>query len=383
MNSLPFKYTERNKFSLFIQRESKNHIFRLLLISGLIFTIIKATAQDEKSYPSVINFTYTSGHISKHSKDVSHTTRGFTHGFDIVSRNLIPLATKMNDRQKLAYFDVGLHYTNYPMDFLGESFAITFGRSGRLLQINKFQLSGQCMQGLGFCTKPFSQENNKNNAISTHVGFYIHGNLTGTYCIYKNWNTFFALGFSHLSNGAINKPNKGFNVLSTNIGVAYHIKDKTKKEMLGYYKESSQYYFHLIGTYFKTASRSFSGVKYPSYNAHAQIERNIWLHHSLLLSVDYNNNHEIKYPAIKKKEDESNDENNYFGISVGGSWKYSIVDFNLTYGLYLIKPWYSDKKNYILVHFKIYALKNKYLLFGIKAHGLSASVFETGIGIKL
>lgn len=340
-------------------------------------------AQNEKTYSTFINPMYTSGHISVHSKNISHAARGFTHGIDVTSRNLLAIKTNMNDRQKLVYLDVGFHYIDYPMNYLGQSFALTFGRSGTIVKANKFELYGQFMHGLGFCTNPYSQVNNRNNALSTHIGFHIHANLTATYPIYKNWHALVAVGFSHLSNGAIKKPNLGYNVMSTNIGVAYKIKDKTINESFDYYKDSRKYYYHLIGAYFETASDSYSGEKFPSYSFHAQIERNLSVHHALLLSFDYNNNQVEKYPEEELPQDAGDNDHNYFGISAGGNWKYSIIDLNITTGYYLITPWNVDRNFYNMVHFKIYALKNKYLLAGLKAHGFKAITFEAGIGFKI
>ena len=360
------------------------YLFRAILISALsTFVIGIVQAQNEKTYSTYINPVYTSGHISEHSPNISHASRGFTQGFDITSINLLPVKTKMNDRQKLVYLDLGFHYINYPKDYLGESYALTFGRSGTLLQLNKFEVYGQFLHGLGFCTSPYSATNNKNNALSTYVGFQIHGNLTATYQIHKNWHALFAVAFSHLSNGAIKKPNLGYNVMSTNIGVAYHVKDKTVKEDFEYYKQSQKYYYHVIGSYFQTASDSYSGEKFPSYSTHVQAERNLSVHHSLLLSLDYNNYQRVRYPEREKPLDAGGNDHQYFGVSFGGTWKYSIIDFSLSAGYYFITPWNVDRKIYNLVQFKIYALKNIYVITGLKAHNIKAITFEAGLGVKI
>lgn len=384
MKSLISKNTKLFNIEYFRQLGFKELIFKMVLAQVLFLSISQETkAQNEKSYNTSITSTYTSGHISQHSKDVSHTARGFTHGLDILSTNLLPLKTKMNDRQKLVYMDVGFHYLNYPMDFLGESFALTLGRSGTIFKLNKFHFYGQFLHGIGYCTNPFSHENNKNNAISTQLGFYIHGNITGTYPIYKNWNAHVSLSYSHLSNAAIMKPNLGYNVLSTNIGVTYQFKDKTINDSFEYYTDTRKYYYHIIGSFFHTSSRSYSGEKYPCYNANAQIERNLSLHHSVLLSIDYSNRQEVIYPKIKKPENVNDNEHNYLGVSIGGSWKYSIIDLNIFTGLYLIRPYTSSRINYNFIHFKIYALKNKYFVIGLKSHKFSAINFEAGFGVRL
>ena len=353
------------------------------IVCFLFFVNATTRAQEGKTYSSVINSVYSSGHISEHSPNISHASRGFTHGFDITARNLLGTRTKMNDRPNLVYLDLGFHYINYPKDYLGESYALSFGRSGTVFQKNRFEVYGQFLHGLGYCTNPYSPTNNKNNALSTSVGFHIHANLSATYQVYKNWYALASVAFTHLSNGAIKKPNLGYNVMSTNIGVAYRVKDKTINETYEYYKQSKKYYFHVSGSYFQTASDSFSGEKFPSYSGHVQVERNLSLHHSLLLSIDYNNYQRIGYPEMEKPEDAGSNDHNFFGLSFGGTWKYSIIDFSATAGYYIITPWHVDRKLYNLVHFKIYALKNAYLLTGLKAHGFKAVTFEAGLGFRI
>lgn len=377
------RYKQRNSYNR-LESFIKSPLAKLVpVICVLFFLSNEAEAQNEKTYPTYLNTMYTSGHISKHSQNVSHTSRGYTNGVDILATNLIPIRTKMNDRPQLVYLDVGVHYIHYPMDFLGQSIAVTIGRSGRIAQLSKFQLFGQFMTGLGYASNPFSQENNKNNAMSTHVGFHINANLTGIYPIYKNWHASLGVVYSHLSNAATHKPNSGYNVMSVNVGAAYHFKDKTINDSFDYYDTTRKFYYHLIGTYFPVPSGSYSNEKYPCYNFHAQLERNLSIHHALLLSLDYSNNQRELYPFREKPEDAGSNNSNYFGASIGANWKYSFVDFSVTNGFYFLKPWNVDNINYTVVHFKFYAFKNKYFILGLKAEGVTAINFEAGIGFKL
>lgn len=354
----------------------------LLVLLCLLLTL-NSEAQIDKSYSSQIRGFYTSGHIGAHSEHITHAIRGFTHGTEIIATNLIPVKTKMNDRQQLVYLDLGFHYTNFPEDYMGQSFAFSFGRSETFWKYKNFELSGQFLHGLGFTTKPYSQDNNKNNAISTYLGFHIHANLTASYKVYKNWHALFGLSFNHLSNGAIRKPNLGYNVLATNIGVSYLIKEKEIKDDYIYYSDSRKYYFHIIGSYFNTASSSFSTEKYPSYTFHTQLERNLTVHHSVLLGIDYNYNDRELYSDEPIPIDEAANNAQTLGISLNGSWKYSFVDFSLGAGVYLLKPWRSQTNSYFLVQFKFYAVKNLYLIGGLRAHKFRAKAFETGLGIKI
>jgi hypothetical protein len=358
----------------------------VILVFTILFSSYNTFAQEEKSVPSEISIKYTSGHIGRHSNDIAHATHGYTNGFDIVARNLLPLKTQLNDRQQISYFDFGFHYIDYPKDYLGKTIAITTGKSGDLLKRNNFTIYGQFMYGLGFCTKPYSQQNNKNVALSTHIGFFFNANLSASYQFCKNWELNMGMAFNHLSNGGIKKPNKGYNVISTSMGVAYHLQERsfdTENYCSTYSTDSKKYYYHIIAAYFPLGDDSFSGKQYPSYHGHFQIERNLSLHHALLLSFDYQNSQKEAYPEVEKTASDSNNDHNYFGISAGANWKYSIFDFSVTTGCYLIRPWNVDKPMYNLINFKLYALKNKYILLGIKSQGIAAKAFEAGVGIKI
>lgn len=357
--------------------------FSFLFIFLAFILSLSGRSQTAKSYPAFVKGMYTSGHISQHSKNVSHMKRGYTQGFDVLISNFIPVTSKLTDRQQKVYLDLGINFTDYPHDFLGQSIGITLGRSGRIFQIRKLQVYGQYVQGIGFVTNPYSQENNKNNAISTHFGFTAHANLTALYPVYNNWHLSLAMVFNHLSNGAIRKPNLGLNVFSPSIGLAYHVTDKLIPQQFDYYQDSRKCYYHILGGFSTTTPDSYSTDKYPTYSSHIQLEYNFSLHHAFLFSVDYNYNNKPNYPQKVKTEDSGDNEGNYFGISAGANWKYSIIDFNVLTGIYLLKPWHIGSKTYNQVQFKIYALKNKYFLIGIKAHQVSAELFEAGIGIKL
>ena len=353
----------------------------VLLSVFLPFQLLGQT--NEKTYPFYIKTIYASGHITEHSKDVSNMSRGFTQGVDMIFDNLIRINTTMKDRNSTVLMDLGFHYIKYPYDYLGECFGVTMGKSGRIFDYKKFQMFGQFTMGVGYDTNPFSQTNNKNLGISTHLGFIAHFDLSATYTIYKNLNLLAGIGYNHLSNGSIKRPNLGLNVLSTNLGVAYFIKEKTIETPENLEYHGRKYFYHLIGTYFPTSNLSYDGDNYPAYNLHAQVERYLSVHHSLLFSVDYTCDTKLQYPEQKDPNDTNNNNYNYLGISLGGNWKFSIFDADLTIGAYLLRPWHETRIQYSLIHFKAYVTKNVYFLVGLKAHTVQADVFETGIGFKI
>ena len=68
----------------------------------------------------------------------------------------------------------------------------------------------------------YSRENYYNIAVSTPVECYIHGRLALGYNVNGNWHLSLTGAFIHFSNGCIKRPNKGINILTPAIGVAYN-----------------------------------------------------------------------------------------------------------------------------------------------------------------
>ncbi|MDX8338201.1 hypothetical protein SLH46_03330 [Draconibacterium sp. IB214405] len=278
--------------------------------------------------------------------------------------------------------DLGLHYIHFPIKTEGQIIGITIGKTGTIARFGKASLIGQFAPGFGYSTNPYSKENNKNLNISTHIGLFVHSNLSLNFPIYKNWYGLFGFGFNHLSNASIQRPNYGYNTLTTKIGTSYLLKQNRVPAQNENYDKSRKYYYHLFGSYFKTSSGYWDGERQNSFGLHSQIERNISASHSILLGCDYNYRKEL-HPVEKPADEESDNLAHYLGISTGVNWKIGIIDLNASFGAYLLKPWTYSKKTYSLLHSKTYFLKNYYLLIGLKAHKFRAELFEAGIGVKL
>lgn len=90
------------------------------------------------------------------------------------------------------------------------------------LKTERFALKTNLALGLSFWWNGYSKENNLNVAISNPINCYIDAGLDGYYRLNDNFQVFAGVSYTHFSNGAIVKPNKGINVISPRIGLSYN-----------------------------------------------------------------------------------------------------------------------------------------------------------------
>lgn len=356
-----------------------------LLLLGLVLFSKKIFAQQEPSIdqkPVFINCNYFSGHIFQHDKNISHTIRNYVNGLNVSVNDILLLRTKQNDRNHELLVDLGLFYLDHGYDFLGKNIGLTFGKSNQFVLYRKLTLFASWSYGIIYNTKTYSKQNNKNQAVASDLSFLNRIEFRLTYPVYKNWYALAAVGVNHMSNGASREPNLGYNIFTSEIGMAYLLKKKTipQKEKLN--PGSKKYYFHLMEGCYLSNTDSWSEKKYTILVLHHQIERILSLHHSLIVSFDYC--HDRRFPYSKERKDNQlNNEYNFYGISSGLTWKLTFIELVGTVGVNLSTPWYEKNKWYSELYTKIYAADQVYFYTGMKAQRFNAAYFVLGLGLKL
>ena len=86
----------------------------------------------------------------------------------------------------------------------------------------KWQFSTYLGAGIGYSHRKYNTTSQiDNELIGSHVCIFFTGGLLTTYRLSQEWTLRGGIDFSHLSNGALNRPNKGANYLGPFLGVAY------------------------------------------------------------------------------------------------------------------------------------------------------------------
>ncbi len=140
------------------------------------------------------------------------------------------------------YPDLGLaiNYLNYQNEILGSSFGLS-PYYKKNIQLNRQFIQFKIGLGLGYHLKPYNRETNHQNQLlgstlsfSIPLDFQYRFNLTDAFQLVGLVNAL------HFSNGAIKKPNKGINIISS--GIELVIKQiNILKEKRYYLKPLPQY----------------------------------------------------------------------------------------------------------------------------------------------
>ena len=78
--------------------------------------------------------------------------------------------------------------------------------------------------GLAYNTRPYCRRNNIDNELTgSHLLFYFGTSLYATLRLNERWSARADLAFRHVSNGALNRPNKGANSFAPNLSLQYHL----------------------------------------------------------------------------------------------------------------------------------------------------------------
>ncbi len=114
----------------------------------------------------------------------------------------------------------------YTADFnvknqLGKPVALYAFISKPIFTEGKYSLTGDYALGMAFNWKHFTPSNPERVAMGGEASCYIDATLTLNRSISQNYTLGLGLSLSHFSNGAIRKPNKGLNLISSKLSLNY------------------------------------------------------------------------------------------------------------------------------------------------------------------
>ncbi|WP_026999374.1 acyloxyacyl hydrolase [Eisenibacter elegans] len=118
---------------------------------------------------------------------------------------------------------ISLHYVDFQHPNLGEALALTASGELRLYQARHHRLVFRLGLGLAYVSRPYHHlHNHKNNMIGSHLNAAWQGELAWLARLAPHWQGGLQLELLHFSNGAMQLPNMGTNLMSLQAKVAYH-----------------------------------------------------------------------------------------------------------------------------------------------------------------
>lgn len=209
---------------------------RLVYILLFLLTPILSYSQEINnidSTQSIKHFSFNSyfGSVIPHEKPLNPLKKGLIKAFEIsysiTNFNVEPWRDYYNHPEigvSYLFMDLGyqkvLGYTHCFYPYI--SFPFT-------KYSNSISIDLKVGLGLSYATKVYESISNPLNvAISSHINMYASLGLEVGFKVSNRLNTSIGVFGSHLSNGAIKKPNYGINILTGNIGINYKLTSKPK-----------------------------------------------------------------------------------------------------------------------------------------------------------
>ena len=298
----------------------------------------------------------------------------------------------------LKYPNYGIGITHYYMnsDTIGNPIGIYgFFGSPFLVHNSKLHLGWELATGFSYNFNKFDLITNpKNDIIGSDINVYFNMSLWAAFKVSERLDVLLTSDFTHFSNGTINTPNKGLNLLGGNVGMRYHFQFE-KKELESFTRKT-------------TADKTFK--PFEPYN-----EILVWMgmggkavmnatydgpvHLCSSVSTDFNH----RYGWIGKygigadlffdgslEADFPNEDNipvtRFMFVGIHGNHEFIVGNFSLAtqVGFYVWKGMHAKGNFYIRAALKYDFTEHFFLNLSLKSvNGLKADYIETGFGYKL
>lgn len=258
---------------------------QIIISLPLIFTFTILTAQFTFSQENplakrlVLSVEPRYGFIAPHHDYMQYFLEKHVSGFQLNVGLLTPGNKQWHRDYNYPQVGAGIYHSNLGNNkIFGKLTGLYLYIDRRFLPINhRFNIGNKLSFGVSHITKHYDVNSNPYDVVvSTPINVFIQYDLVGYYRLSPNLNMRLFLGFTHASNGNIKEPNKGFNIVTTSLGLQYAFSDERKiiiKDALPEpsYENRSKFYLGIISGR-KSTSR-FDNQLYYAAGISAEYQR--------------------------------------------------------------------------------------------------------------
>jgi hypothetical protein len=211
---------------------------RLAAIIFLMLISVSCAAQPDSVHSQFpfdkAEFAFHSGMIMPHVPSIDYTINDYTSGLDI---RLFHTTRGNHGWQHLYHFPrVGLGYYHGSLgneQIYGKAHSLYgFFEAPLLTWQNTAALHYRMAAGLSYVTKTFDPRRNLYNiAIGSHLNLHYNLSLLSLIRLSERYQLMMGMGLTHLSNGKIDSPNKGLNLISGTVGIRRSLYQPVKEEL--------------------------------------------------------------------------------------------------------------------------------------------------------
>ncbi len=359
-----------------------------IFILFIIITSLCAKAEEKPKTKSHFNiesrFHY--GFIWPHHKSIRYLQRGHVPAFDF---RLSKTMYKQNWAKLYRQPELGIGYYHNNLQWkevLGNIDALYSFIKIPIIKNPKFKINYSFSLGSAHISKYFNIENNYYNiAIGSRINVYVNFALEAEIQLRKNLKLLLGADLSHVSNGAVRKPNLGFNLPAINCGFKYTVNPKTFED----YSTKLQNYNKNIFNVFVIGSLGWKEINPPGGNQY--LTSTTWIDAGYMftkkkrigIGLDIFYDGSIAKRIEKGNTDEKINQNNLRqGAHISYDLIFGKVFFTVQAGYYFLVDWNDDPNLYNRLGLR-YQHNNFIYNVSLKTHLGRADYIEWGIGYVL
>jgi hypothetical protein len=326
------------------------------------------------------------GFAVKHDRFMGHLSQGITRGLELnFSKNTYGYQVW---EQVFKYPDIGFSLScfDYGSEKLGESVAGLLYADFYLFRMRRLEGTLRIGTGLGYHTNPYDREtNNQNVAIGSSFTQSMQMRMGINYRLTDRWKLTLGGTLSHFSVAAFTQPNKGINIVSANMGCSYRINEKQpeKLELDSLYRWDNRLKYNINFNYGLKEIPPIGGPKFDVYVLSFYVNKQVSRTNILNLGIEGFNNTALKEEIRQSGLEPGSIDHKRIGLIFGHELKLNRISLLTQFGLYVYRPFKTDKMVYQRLALKYYATKHLYFHYGFITHFAKADHGELGIGISL
>ena len=317
---------------------------------------------------------------------MGHLSQGITRGLELqINKNTYGHQVW---EQVFKYPDVGfaLSYFDYGSEKLGKSLAGVLYVDFYLFRSNRLEGTLKVGTGLGYHTNPYNREtNNQNVAVGSSFSqsMQLRGGIN--YKLTDRWKLTLGGTLSHFSVAAFTQPNKGINIVSVNLGCAYRITENQLEKIAldTLYQWDRRLKYNVNFNYGMKEIPPIGGPKYSVYILSFYINKQVSKTNILNIGIEGFNNTALKEEIIQSGIEPGTIDHKRIGMTFGHELKLYRVSLLTQFGVYIYRPYKTDKVVYQRLGLKFYASRHLYFHYGFITHFAKADHGELGIGFSL
>jgi hypothetical protein len=255
---------------------------------------------------------------------------------------------------------------------------------------SKYKFLVRIGSGIAFLSKSYHIiDNPLNNVIGSKINNITQLKFLNNIQLSRKWRLIAGIAFTHFSNGNVQKPNLGINVVSGNIGLHYQPNNNPQK----YLPDSTISYTRRFMGLLKTGiaineGRTPGAGKYPIYSVMTAAVKPVSRYNRVQLGLEYEfrgDAYTMLKSRIERQDEISRIKVSRLAVIIGDELVFGNFSISLQMGFYVNrfeeKPFIFYNKNGVLYYIPMN--KNKqwlYISAYLKSHLSVADYIEYGIG---